>query len=102
MAETLFGHLASHFAPSSENIAIEALGFILARSPAARRAFTAVASVGRLVMDRDKRVLIPLYITPGDERPAIIHSLAQQATFILSAIEMHMLTSTIQAPEQLA
>jgi hypothetical protein len=54
-----------------------------------------------VVMDRDKRVLVPLYITPGDERPAIIHSLTQQATFILSAIEMHMLSSTIQAPAQL-
>lgn len=53
MAETLFGHLATHFAPSSENIAIEALGFILARSAAARRAFTAVAGAGGLVLPPD-------------------------------------------------
>jgi hypothetical protein len=53
MAETLFGHLATHFAPSSENIAIEALGFILARSAAARRAFTAVAGAGGLALPPD-------------------------------------------------
>jgi hypothetical protein len=53
MAETLFGHLATHFAPSSENIAIEALGFILAHSPAARRAFTGVASAGGLALPPD-------------------------------------------------
>lgn len=51
--ETLFGHLATHFAPSAENIAIEALGYILARSLAARRAFTAVASAGGLVLPPD-------------------------------------------------
>lgn len=51
--ETLFAHLATRFAPSSENIAIEALGFILAQSPAARRAFTAVAGVGGLVLPPD-------------------------------------------------
>lgn len=37
--ETLFGHLATRFAASPENIAIEALGYILGRSRAARIAF---------------------------------------------------------------
>ena len=50
---TLFAHLATRFAPSPENIAIEALGFILQRSPAARAAFTAVASAGGLPLPRD-------------------------------------------------
>ncbi|MBB4651394.1 hypothetical protein GGQ99_003161 [Aminobacter niigataensis] len=48
--ETLFAHLATRFAPSPENIAIEALGFILARSPAARAAFRALAGTGGVAM----------------------------------------------------
>jgi hypothetical protein len=51
--ETLFGHLATRFAPSPENIAIEALGFILARSTAARRAFTGIASTGGVLLPLD-------------------------------------------------
>lgn len=50
MTETLFAHLATRFAPSPENIAIEALGFILSRSPAARAAFRALISVGGVPM----------------------------------------------------
>lgn len=50
---TLFGHLATRFAPSAENIAIEALGFILNRSPAARRAFTSIASAAGLPLPPD-------------------------------------------------
>lgn len=53
MTETLFAHLATRFAPSPENIAIEALGFILKRSPAARRAFTGVAEAGGLDLPHD-------------------------------------------------
>lgn len=51
--ETLFSHLATRFAPSPENIAIEALGFILHRSPAARTAFTAIAGAGGLALPGD-------------------------------------------------
>lgn len=50
MTETLFAHLATRFAPSPENIAIEALGFILSRSPAARAAFRALIGVGGVPM----------------------------------------------------
>lgn len=50
---TLFAHLATQFAPSSENIAIEALGFILSRSQAARRAFTRLAETGGLSLPTD-------------------------------------------------
>jgi len=46
--ETLFAHLATRVAPSLENIAIEALGFLLVRSPDARTALTALAEVGAL------------------------------------------------------
>lgn len=51
--DTLFGHLATQFAPSPENIAIEALGFILSRSHAARRAFTGLAEAGGLSLPAD-------------------------------------------------
>ncbi|KQQ36721.1 hypothetical protein ASG19_09995 [Rhizobium sp. Leaf306] len=51
--ETLFAHLATRFAPSPENIAIEALGFILQRSRAARSAFTGIASAGGLDLPDD-------------------------------------------------
>lgn len=51
--ETLFAHLATRFAPSPENIAIEALGFILQRSSAARAAFTAIAGAGGLDLPPD-------------------------------------------------
>lgn len=51
--ETLFSHLATRFAPSPENIAIEALGFILQRSSAARAAFTTVAGAGGLALPAD-------------------------------------------------
>lgn len=51
--ETLFGHLATRFAPSPENIAIEALGFILARSPAARAALTGLSEAGGLSLPPD-------------------------------------------------
>jgi hypothetical protein len=51
--ETLFSHLATRFAPSAENIAIEALGFILQRSPAARAAFTGIAGAGGLELAAD-------------------------------------------------
>lgn len=51
--ETLFGHLATRFAPSPENIAIEALGFILSRSPAARASLTALAETGGLSLPSD-------------------------------------------------
>lgn len=50
MTETLFAHLATRFAPSPENIAIEALGFILSRSPSARAAFRALIGVGGVPM----------------------------------------------------
>ncbi|MEP9374413.1 hypothetical protein [Mesorhizobium sp. KR1-2] len=53
MTETLFAHLATRFAPSPENIAIEALGFILSRSPAARVAFRALAGAGGVAMPAD-------------------------------------------------
>jgi hypothetical protein len=44
--DTLFGYLATRFAPSPENIAIEALGYILARSRAARDSFSKQLSSG--------------------------------------------------------
>lgn len=53
MTETLFAHLATRFAPSPENIAIEALGFILQRSSAARAAFTGIAGAGGLRLPPD-------------------------------------------------
>lgn len=53
MSETLFAHLATRFAPSPENIAIEALGFILQRSAAARAAFTGIAGAGGLTLPGD-------------------------------------------------
>ncbi|WLR93880.1 hypothetical protein [Shinella zoogloeoides] len=53
MTETLFAHLATRFAPSPENIAIEALGFILQRSPAARAAFRGIAEAGGLKLPAD-------------------------------------------------
>jgi len=53
MTETLFAHLATRFAPSPENIAIEALGFILSRSPAARAAFRTLVSSGGVPMPLD-------------------------------------------------
>lgn len=46
VSETLFAHLATRFSQSPENIAIEALGFILQKSAAARAAFTAIAGAG--------------------------------------------------------
>ncbi|WHA40150.1 hypothetical protein [Agrobacterium larrymoorei] len=45
--------MATRFAPSPENIAIEALGFILKRSPAARKAFTGIAGAGGLELPHD-------------------------------------------------
>ncbi len=39
-ADTVFGHLVHQFAISPENLATEALSFILRTSPAASRAFT--------------------------------------------------------------
>jgi hypothetical protein len=51
--ETLFSHLATRFAASPENIAIEALGFILSRSPAARAAFRALAGAGGVALPAD-------------------------------------------------
>lgn len=53
LLETLFSHLATRFAPSPENIAIEALAFILQRSPAARAAFIALAGAGGLALPAD-------------------------------------------------
>lgn len=40
-SETVLGHLAHHFGGQQENLATEALGFILRTSPTASRAFTA-------------------------------------------------------------
>ncbi|MBE7184507.1 MAG: hypothetical protein INR68_08890 [Methylobacterium mesophilicum] len=53
MSETLFAHLATRFAPSPENIAIEALGFILARSASARASLRALVSVVGLSLPLD-------------------------------------------------
>lgn len=53
MSETLFAHLATRFTQSPENIAIEALGFILQKSTAARAAFIAVASAGSFCLPDD-------------------------------------------------
>jgi hypothetical protein len=48
--DTLFGHLATRFAPSPENIAIEALGYILSRSRAAREGFSQHLSPGGIAV----------------------------------------------------
>ncbi|MFS2324591.1 hypothetical protein U2P60_04085 [Brucella sp. H1_1004] len=53
VSETLFAHLATRFSQSPENIAIEALGFVLQKSAAARAAFTAVASAGGFALPED-------------------------------------------------
>lgn len=42
---SMFGNLAARFAPSAENLATEALAYILRRSPAARRALNNFAAV---------------------------------------------------------
>lgn len=42
---SMFGNLAARFAPSAENLATEALAYMLVQSPAARRALNEMASI---------------------------------------------------------
>ena len=43
-----------------------------------------------IVVDKDRRVLIPLYVEVGQERPQIIQGLAEQAIHALTAINAYI------------
>lgn len=71
MTETLFGHLATRFSSSPENIAIEALGFVLSRSPAARAAVTELFETGGLSLPPDLSFATQATTEDDDGRPDI-------------------------------
>lgn len=43
--DSMFGHLAARFSSGAENLATEALAYMLGRSPAARRALNAISTI---------------------------------------------------------
>ncbi len=86
--DTLFAHLATRFAPSPENIAIEALGFILQRSASARAAFTGVASAGGLELPRDMSFATQA-VAEDDSRPDIEGYGADLQRYVVAETKFH-------------
>lgn len=86
--ETLFSHLATRFAPSAENIAIEALGFILQRSSAARAAFTGIAGAGGLALPADLAFATQA-VAEDDGRPDIEGYSSDLQRYVVAETKFH-------------
>lgn len=86
--ETLFAHLATRFAPSPENIAIEALSFILQRSPAARSAFSSIAGAGGLELPADLSFATQA-VAEDDGRPDIEGYSTDLQRYVVAETKFH-------------